>query len=234
MVELPHEFRSTPFSYYVWSRSPRAAHIVALAVAQVADPSFRWMSIREDEGTPSEEEGWIHRLVPEDRVLPPLSHVELGQGPRVPKRTFDSMIRSEGASFERVALDQFFLLPPRLHRILDEPTRGTAPRAVVCANTNRIRQFYPTDPDVLGAYTEIFPRMGFSIITTSVPPPYRGRYGFNIVLRIDVPSRNEWRDAHLVVEKGLRDGPFSTGVTYPANQVRWYLEQGEKIERAPV
>lgn len=232
MVELPREFRSTPYSYYVWSRSPRAAQIVALAVAGTADHSFRWLTIREAPSSPSEEERWIGHLVPPERVLPPLSGAELGQEPRLSKQTFDSLIRTEGAGAERIALDHFFLLPARLQRVLDEPSPGPGPRAIVCANTNRIRQFYPEDPDALRAYTDVFPRTGISMITTSVPPPYRGRYAFGIVLRIDVPSHVEWRDASLVVEKGLREGKFQTGATFSAGELPWYLELGNAIEKA--
>jgi len=231
MVELPTEFRTTPLAYYVWSRSPRAAHVLAFVIARHVDPAFRWISIRESAGQPSEEESWVHRLMPADRVLDPLSEAEMGQGPRLPKAAFQAMVRPEGAANERIALNHFFLLPPRLQRILDENTPSSSPRTVVVANTNRVRDFYPTDPDRLRAYTEVFPRSGFSMITTSSPPPYNGRYGFDIVLRMDVGLNQGWRAAHLVVEKGLRSGKFRTGTTLPPEEMPWYLEMGATVEK---
>ena len=108
---------------------------------------------------------------------------------------------------------------------------STRPRVVVVSNTNWVRDFYPTDPDRLRAYTDVFPRIGFSMITTSSPPPYKGRYGFDVVLRVDVAKPSEWRKAQLVVEKGLRSGDFRTGVTFSSDQLPAYIEMGEAVEK---
>jgi len=231
MVDLPPEFRTTPLGYYIWSRSPRAGHLLAFAVARFVDPSFRWVSIRETPGAPSEEETWVRRMVPANRVLDPISGSDLGKTPHPSRQTFNSMVRPEGAGAERIALDHFFLLPQRLQALLDEPSASTGPRVVVVSNTNRIREFYPADPERLRAYTDVFPRIGFSMITTSIPPPYRGRYGFDMVLRLNVQSASDWRSAQLVVEKGTHAGPFRTGVTISAADLPWYLEVGATVEK---
>lgn len=232
MVDLPPEFRATPLGFYVWSRCPRASHVLAFAIGQFVDAGFRWMSIRETPETPSEEEPWVRRLVSKERLIDPLAPSELGQGPRVRRQTFNAFIRANGGAAERLALEHFFLLPERLRAVLDELSSTAPPRAVVVSNTNRVREYYPTDPDRLRAYTDVFPRSGISIIATSVPPPYKGRYGFDIVLWLDVASVSEWRAANLVVEKGLRSGEFRTGRSFPTNELRWYLEAGERVERA--
>ncbi len=232
MVDLPQEFRTTPFSYYVWSRSRRAGHVLAFAIAKFVDPSFRWITIRETAAEPSVEESWVHRILPDARIPAPVSVSDLGEGPRVSRETFDSLIRPEGAMSERVALDHFLLLPPRIQRMLDEGEAPTIPRAIVVANTNRIRLFYPSDPDRLRALMEVFPRNGISIITTSLPPPYEGRYGYAIALRLDVESADEWRKAHLVVEKGLPSGELRTGASFSSEELPWYLEAGAAIEKA--
>jgi len=229
MVELPSEFHTTPLAVYVWSRSPRAAQVLAFAIAKFSDPAFRWMSVRAENRLPSEEEVWVHRMLPPERIMEPLAESDLGQGPRLLRTTFDALVRPEGAEADRIALDHFFLLPERLQRMLDETPTGPGPRAVVIANTNRIRQFYPADPDLLRAYTDVFPRGGFSMITTSVPPPYKGRYGFNVVLRMDALSPEGWRDADLVVEKGFREGDFRTGASYSAREIPWYRELGDAV-----
>lgn len=233
MAELPPEFRTSPMAYYVWSRSPRAAHVLAFAIARFIDPAFRWITVRESSGAPSEEEAWVHALLPDERILNPLTSVEMSRSPRVPRETYDALLRPEGASStERIALDHFFLLPPRLQGIFDESPTVRGPRVVVCANTNRVRDFYPADPDRLRAYTDIFPRTGLSMITTSIPPPYKGRYAFDVVLRLDVADAAEWRGAHLVVEKGMRSGEFHTGATIAPDRLPWYLEMGDAIEKA--
>lgn len=232
MVDLPPEFRTTPLGFYAWSRSPRAGHVVAFVIGQFIDPRFRWMSIREAPATPSEEERWVGRLLPTERIIEPLAPSELGQGPRLRRQTFNALIRPDGAGTERIALDHFFLLPERLQAILDEPSSAPVPRAVVVSNTNRVREFYPTDPERLRAYTDVFPRSGISMITTSVPPPYRGRYGFDIVLRLDVTTVSDWRSAHLVVEKGLRSAEFATGAVFPASELAGYLAAGTTIEKS--
>ena len=233
MVDLPPEFRTTPFGYYIWSRSPRAGHVLAFAVGRFIDPTFRWISIRESPDDPSDEERWVRHLLPRDRVLDPLAGSDLSRAHRVPRQTFNALLRTEGAASERIALDHIFLLPDRLQSILDETGSMSRPRAVVVSNTNRVREFYPADPERLRAYTDVFPRTGFSMITTSIPPPYRGRYGFDVVMRLDVANASEWRKAQLVVEKGLRSGEFRTGATFPTDQLPWYLELGTMVEKVP-
>lgn len=192
------------------------------------------MTIRELAAEPSVEEGWVRRLIPESRVIPPFSDVEFVTEPQVSRGTFDSMIRPDGAAADRAALDHFFLLPRRLQQVFDELVTLPAPRFLVVANTNRVRQFYPANPDRLRAYTDVFPRNGFSMITTSIPPPYEGRHGFGIVLRLNVDSAEEWRTGQLVVEKGLPMGEFRTGATVSLEKLPWYLEAGTEIERASV
>jgi hypothetical protein len=234
MVDLPREFRTTPFSYYVWSRSRRAGHVLAFALAKFVDPSFRWITIRELSAEPSAEESWVHRILPENRIPPPISVAELGEGPQVSRQTFDSMIRPDGAMTERIALDHFLLLPQRVQRMLDEGDPLAGPRAFVVANTNRVRLFYPNDPDRLRALMDVFPRNGISIITTSIPPPYEGRYGYAIALRLDVESAEDWRKAQIVIEKGLPSGELRTGATFTSEELPWYLEAGVAIEKAAV
>ena len=231
MVNLPPEFRTTPFSYYLWSRSRRAGHVLAFAIATFIDPSFLWITVRESTAEPSVEESWVHRLLPDPRIPAPVSVSDLGEGPRISRETFDSMIRPEEAMTERVALDHFLLLPPRIQRMLDEAEPSSGPRAVVVANTNRVRLFYPSDPDRLRALMDVFPRNGISIITTSIPPPFEGRYGYAIALRLDVRSAEEWRTAELVVEKGLSSGKLRTGATFTSEELPWYLEAGAAIEK---
>jgi hypothetical protein len=232
MVDLPAEFRTTPFSYYVWSRSRRAGHVLAFALARFIDPAFRWVTIRESTAEPSAEESWVHRLLPEARIPQPVAVAELAEGPRVSRETFDSMIRPEGAAAERTALDHLYLLPTRIQEIFDEEAVSSRPRTVVVANTNRIRLFYPTDPDRLRVMIEIFPRNGISVIATSMPPPYEGRYGFSIALRVDVDSAEGWRKARLVIEKGLPSGEVRTGATFGSEELPWYHEAGTAIEKA--
>jgi hypothetical protein len=232
MANLPQEFRTTPFSYYVWSRSRRAGHVLAFAIAKFIDPSFRWITVRESTEEPSVEESWVRLILPDTRVPAPVSVSDLGEGPRVSRETFESMIRPEGAMTERVALDHFLLLPPRIQRMLDEGEPSSGPRAIVVANTNRVRLFYPNDPDRLRALMDVFPRNGISIITTSLPPPYEGRYGYSIALRLDVRSAEDWRAAELVVEKGLPSGELRTGAAFTSEKLPWYIEAGTAIEKA--
>jgi len=231
MVELPPQFRTTPLSYYIWSRGPRAGHVMAAAIARFIDPTFRWITIREAPTTRSEEERLVARLVPPERILEPVATTDLARTPRVARSTFDALIRPEGAGADRYAVDQLLLLPERLQRLVEENDISSVPRTLVVANTNRVREFYPTDPERLRAFTQLFPRVGLSVITTSLPPPYKGRYGFDIVLRVDVAKASEWREANLVVEKGLGSGEFRTGASFPPNALPWYLEMGATVEQ---
>jgi hypothetical protein len=208
--------------------------VLAFALAKFIDPSFRWITVRESSTEPSAEESWIHRLVPEAQIPLPLPVSDLGQGPTVDKPTFESMVRLEGATADKVALDLLLLLPERFQRMLDESVPPNILRAIVVANTNRVRAFYPQDPGRLRGLMEIFPRHGISIITTSMPPPFEGRYGYSVSLRLDVESAETWRIAQLVVEKGLPSGEFSTGRTISCNDLPWYLEAGKAIEKASI
>jgi hypothetical protein len=233
MVELPSEFRSRPRSYYLWSRSRRAGHVLAFALGGFADPSFRWLSVRTSSAPPGEDEAWSPRLLPSVRVLAPLSTEDLRPGRPVSRETFDSLIRTERASEERTALEHYLRLPPRLQEMLDRPVAsGGGPRVLVVANSDRIRQLRPIDPNRLRPFTQLFSFYGLSIVATSVPPPYEGRYGFDVVLRVDVDTESEWRSGRIVVEKGLGSGEFRTGATLRLEELSGYLASGALIERA--
>lgn len=232
MVELPAEFRSKPRSYYVWSRSRRAGHALALTLGSFADPSFRWISVRESATQQAEEEAWVYRLLPVSRVLAPLTSAELRPGPQVSRETFDALVRPDGATEDRTTLDHYLRLPPRLQGLLHEDEATTGPRFIVVANSDRIRQLYPIDPGRLRPFTRVFSRSGLSLVTTSIPPPYEGRYAFDIVFRLDVDSAEEWRAGPLIVEKGLGSGEFRTGATFPITELSGYLQTATEIERA--
>ncbi|HLM70673.1 MAG TPA: hypothetical protein VK423_04765 [Thermoplasmata archaeon] len=216
----------------MWSRGRRAGHALALAIGRFGDPEFRWLSVRESGSVPSEEEGWVHRLLPESRILAPLTSDELRPGPLVPRESFDALLRTEGAAAERTALDHFLRLPARLQGLLDEGDSPGRPRIIVVANSDRVRQMYPLDPGRLRPFTNLFSQHGLSIVATSIPPPYEGRYGFDIVLRVDLDSSEEWNRGRLVVEKGHRAGEFRTGATLPLAQFPEYMDAGSSIERA--
>jgi hypothetical protein len=206
--------------------------VLAFALARFIDPAFRWVTIRESTAEPSTEEAWVSRVLPKTQVLPPVSVSDFGAGPRVPRETFNSLFQTEGAVAERTALSYFLLLPPQLQAIMDEEAVSSGVRAIVLANTNRIRALYPTDAGRIRVVMEVFPRNGLSVITTSMPPPYQGRYGYSIALRMDVESAEEWRRARLVVEKGLPSGELRTGATFASEELPWYLDAGSAIENA--
>lgn len=232
MVELPLEFRTAGRSYHLWGRSSHAGHVLAFALAKFGDESFRWLSVRDSPAQPTEEEEWVRSLLPENRVLAPLSSLELTPGRPVSKEVLDSLIRTDGETSERTSLDHYLLLPPRLQNLLDEVDARSPLRAIVVANAERIQRFYPTDPGRMRPFADVFSRHGISMISTSLPPPYEGRYAFDIVLRIDGSSTGDWRSGRLVVEKGLRSGEFRTGSTYSLEELPWYTKAGTAIERA--
>lgn len=235
MVELPVELRTNAVSCYVWSRSPRAAHALALALARFVDPAFQWLTVREEPGRPAEEEAWVRRVLPADRIVPPVSPDELRSPKPVSGETVNSLIRSAGDESERSALDHYLLLPVALQQLLDTGRPGPAVRAVVVANTERIRRLYPTDAGRMRPFAGVFSQHGLSMISTALPPPYEGRYAFDLVLRIDLDTTG-WRTGRLVVEKGLPAPDFATGATLKLEDLPWYLEVGEWIsatERTP-
>jgi hypothetical protein len=230
MVDLPGKFRTEPLSYYVWSRNRRPAHATAWAIAQFGDAAFRWLTVRESSSIISEDEPWVHRILPEPRILPPLSISELRPGPAVSKETLNLLLVPEPANADRTILDHYLQLPPPLQDLLDRSNLPGRVRAIVVANTDRIHRLYPADPGRMRPFADVFSRHGVSMVSTSISPPYAGRYAFDIVLRVEVASTTEWRQGSLVVEKGLRSGEFRTGATHPLSQLPWYLEAGAALE----
>lgn len=232
MVELPTDFRNRPHSFYVWSRSRRAGHLLALSVGRFIDPRFRWQTLRETHGRPSEEEAWVPVVVPAERVFPPLCRTDLRPGTPVTRATFDQMLRRESSSADRHRLERLLLLPEQLQGYLDEVESADQPRAIVVTNTDRIGELTPAEPEQLRGFTDLFSGSGISLIATAVPPPFPGRYGFDIVLRYDIDTPDDWRTGQLVVEKGLPSGAFRTGSTIAIGELPWYLECGSAVERA--
>lgn len=232
MVELPQALRTRPLSFYVWSRSRRAGHALAYAIGAFLDPEFRWLTLRESETKAAEDEAWVRKLLPVGRILPPLAPSDMREGPRVSSQTMGQLVRPGGPAEEREELEHFLLLPSRLQDLLDLVDDPHRTRAVVVANTDRIRRLAPNDPGGLRPFTALFSRFGLSVIATDVPPPFRSRYAFDIVLRLDIESDEGWRTGQIVVEKGLPSGDIRTGAASTARETPWYLEAAAAIDRA--
>lgn len=214
-VVFPEEFRLRALSYYVWGPDRTAANLMAHALAAHADPAFCWMSVREDPRRTTADETWMARLLPPSRRLAAVGAEELRPGEPVAPAVLWTVIRPDNPARETERLVDFLRMPERFRAAMEAVEPGTGLRLVVVANTDRIRAYYPADPEAIGALNALWTERGISVVGTSVPPAFPGRFGFDVVLRVEVGSPDDRRYGTLTVEKGLGGGRFQSGQSIP-------------------
>lgn len=211
-VGFPEEFRAEAHSYFVWGTDRTAANLLAHALAAFIDPAFLWLSFREFPDRPTPDEAWVTRTLPQERRLAGAEKPAAGEKP--PGEVVDRWVVIWPGQ-ATVPLVDFLRTPERFRALVPSPADPAAPRVLVAANTDRVRSSSPSETEAIGALDVQWSSSGVSVIRTAVPPAFAGRFGCDIVLRVDVPSPDDRRYGTLTVEKGLAGGRFQGGQGVP-------------------
>lgn len=182
------------------------------------DPALAWLEIRDalnapEPGSPAAS-GWI----PPARLF--LTVAEAAR-PRdaVSNQALWSVIRADEPASAVTQLANFLRLPDLVQEIVAGLTPSTGRRAVVIANTDRVRSYYPKTVDGVRQVVGTIVQTGVSPIFGSVGEPGAGRMAFDYVLEVRASSLSEAGAASLRCERAPSSGAFETGKEYSTSSI---------------
>ena len=186
---------------------------VAHAFALACDPEPTWVDFRDADAKPD-----------------PLGPVRLGKVPssrlyvavrsegrphaEVPSRTLWTLIRPDEAKESVLELADFLRLPSRVQEAIGAGG-GTGPRRVlVVANTDRVREFYPTTIQGIRPFVLTALRANLVPILTSLPPIVPGYLALDHVFEVRGKSLDDWREGSLYCEQAPAGSEFVPRQTF--------------------
>ncbi len=233
-MRLPADLSAAPVSVYLWGSSRRAVNVLAHTLAHSVDDGFLWLSIRAEDTIVTEDELWQSRLLGPGRLLPSVAPEDLRPDHAGSNLAAWTTIRATGNAEggDLGSLLDFLRLPARLKGVAEEIELQRERRCLVVTNTERVRPFYPTEPEGLRPFCRALTSRGVSLIVTSVLPANPGRFAFDLVARVENFPDEAWRTGRVAIEQGFAAPPLRSGASIDLAELPEYRYAAESIDRA--
>jgi hypothetical protein len=218
---VPEAASGTPLapSALIYGENRALVNLVLYALAEEANPRFRWLEVRSPEPSSSHWDpvqlGWI----PEGRVWSTDPTDGLAPDRARTNAAIFELVRSDEAPATLQRLADFLRLPDSMQRIFAELTPASAPHLLAVANVDRIAGSFPES--TLGPILDAMEWARCSLFAGFVGgnPPVHPR--FTHVVRVAGTSPEHWQEAYLHFEreslfKGLRLGGVASPLDLPA------------------
>jgi len=203
-----------PWGTFIYGTSRPLVQWLAQAMAAAYEPNPVWVDFRDADVGPDPSGPVALGAVPEDRLYV-VTRSEAKPGPAVTDRTLWTVIRSDEPKDTIAELTYFLRLPPRAQEIVSR-AGGKAPRlALVVANSDRVRDFYPRYGQLIRALIDSTIRAHLLPFFASLPPTDPGYLSFDLVFEVRAKGLTEWREGTLRCEKAPADSEFVSGQTSP-------------------
>lgn len=200
---------------FVWGDSRAAMNRVVYAIAGSVDREFLWLDIRHPSDESVEpgpvELGWI----PPDRLFLTKEPAEARPQRPVDPAVLWRVVRSDSPDHEVGAFADFLRLPAVTQKIVSGIDPSSNRRALVFANVERVREYYPRVADQVRPFMQAQLAAGLIPIYGLYGPTGPGRMACDIVLEVQTPDLRHWRDGALVIEKAPDGLPFRAGDRVP-------------------
>jgi hypothetical protein len=198
----PLDFRdlaAQPWTVFVWGESRAVTNRVLFAMAQEADPKLFWFEIGSDAESTKEpgpvESGWI----PSDRLYRTHALDEAKPQPEVHDPGLKRVVRYDEPGGDLLA--SFLRLPPTTQEILGTMGPPGSRRAIVFANVERVREYYPTTVDGVRPLLQALAHSGVSSYFSLIGSPRMARMAFDYVFAIKgAKELDRWMDGTIVCE----------------------------------
>jgi hypothetical protein len=181
-------------------------------MAIACEPNPVWVDFR-DATTQPDESGPVARgVVPKDHLYV-VTKSEAKPGPAVTDRSLWTVIRSDEPKDTIAELTDFLRLPPRAQEIVSRAGGQSRRLALVVANSDRVREFYPGYAELIRALIDTSLRANMLPIFASLPPTDPGYLAFDLVFEVRAKGLAEWREGTLRCEKAPTGSEFVRGQT---------------------
>jgi hypothetical protein len=204
---------------FLWGDSRPVLNRVLYAMVRSNDPSPFWLDIRDPTDPPTEpgpvELGWI----PHDRLFVVGEPSEARPQNAVGNLALTAFVRDDEPPQVLARLSDFLRLPPIVQEIVSRIDRVDASHAVAIANTDRVRQDYPTTVEGVRHVIEPFLAAPILPFLSATSTPGEGRWAFDFVFEVRAKDLAHWSEGSLIAEKAPSSAGFATGRAIPLSSV---------------
>ena len=213
-------FGRPPSATFLWGGSRPVLLRVLYALVRANDPDFYWLDIR-GPADPSAEPGPVELgWIPDSSLFLTREASEARPQDALGNLAMWTIVRSDEPETVLAQVSDFVRLPPIAQDILSRLGLDGRTRAVAIANSDRVREYYPTTPQGVRPVLDAF--LGAQVLPffAAQGTPGEGRWAFDYVFEVRARDVAHWKDGVLVPEKA----PPGTG---------FRIGQGQSLASAP-
>ncbi|MGP8072259.1 MAG: hypothetical protein ACLPZM_03915 [Thermoplasmata archaeon] len=192
-------------------------HRVAYALGAANHPAPSWVTICDDVNSPQGDDpiqlGWVtedHHYV--------LATQDARPQDAVANMALGTIVRSDEPEAVLAEITDFIRLPGVIQDAVSRSGVDPLRPVLVVADTDRVRAFYPKEPQGVSHVIDPLRRNQMLTIFAAVGEPGAGRMAFDFVIEVQGNSLVNWREGHLIVEKAPSGSSFHSGESYAIAQ----------------
>jgi hypothetical protein len=183
-------------------------------MAAACEPNPVWVDFRVVDTAPDESGPVACGVVPKDHLYV-VTRSEAKPGPALTDKSLWTVIRPDEPKETIQEFTDFLRIPPRAQEIVSGAGGQRRRLALVVANSDRVRDFYPHYAKLIRALVDTCVRANMLPIFASLPPTDPGYLAFDLVFEARAKGLAQWREGSLRCEKAPAGSEFVSGQTTP-------------------
>lgn len=201
-----------PTTSYIWGSVRPVVNAFAVAWAHELSSDPFWIEVSSPSGPPQPDPAAAAQFPP-DRLLVVGVPSRLAPADPISSPILGSLVRTEEDREAVGQLAEFLRLPRPVRDAANQGRVGAGPGAIVVANCDRLRPYYPgfanQNRELIGSLRHA----GVSIVYTLTGEPAPDRRGgpFDAVIEVEAESLRAWRRGRAIPEKVPDGALLSTG-----------------------
>jgi hypothetical protein len=189
-----------PWATAVYGTSREVANRVLYTLASQNDPDFVWVDIRNSKT--SKEAGPAEmKWIPAGRLYLTNTSDDAKPGKGVSTEAIRNVVRSNNPAEEIAPLANFLRLSELTQQIVAQRSEPRNPRVVAFANSERVRDAYPTSPEGVREFLHAFLRAGvhpmFSLVGPRGVVNDSGR-ALDFIFVAEAEDASRWNEGALI------------------------------------
>ncbi len=222
-----------PWATLVWGSPRPLVNHVLYALGRANDPEVYWLELRERENDPQDTGPARHGWIPEDRFFFTANLEKAKPQDGVANLALASLVRSDEPEQSILRLADFVRLPDVAQEIISRLGAGDHPRVIVIANSDRVRDAFPSSAAGVRPVFDAFLHSNLHPFFSVVGEPTERRFASDFVIEARVPDPGDWESGSLVVEKAPENSGIRPGLSVPFSRVPGLASQFRGIRPDP-
>ena len=208
--------RGDPTLSYVWGHVRPVVNAFAVAWAHELSPDPFWFEVGPRSG-PAQPDAAAVGQFPPDRLLVVSEPSRLAPADPVGSAVLRSLVRTEEDPEAAGQLSDFLRLPQAVRDVANRGPAAGGPGAIVVANCDRLRPYYPGFAGQNRELLESLRHAGVSVVftLTGEPAPDRRDGPFDAVIEVEAESLRAWRRGSAIPERVPEGALLSIGRPRP-------------------